>query len=79
MTTMNKTLVAFALVLVATMASAAAPRGDQWTGEEVAQLSSMTLRELGATPSASALARIDPGLLGRSGPGDSSAVRARVG
>jgi hypothetical protein len=27
----------------------------------------------------SALARIDPGLLGKSGPGDSSAARARQG
>ena len=32
------------------MASAAAPRGDRWTDEEVAQLSSMSLRELGPAP-----------------------------
>ena len=50
MTTMNKALLAFALLLVATMVSAAAPRGERWTEEEVAQLSSMSLRELGPAP-----------------------------
>ena len=50
MTTTNKALVAFALLLVVTMVSAAAPRGDRWTEEEVAQLSSMSLRELGPAP-----------------------------
>ena len=50
MTTTNKALIALALLLVVTMASAAAPRGDRWTDEEVAQLSSMSLRELGAAP-----------------------------
>ena len=46
----NKALVALALLLVATMVSAAAPREDRWTEEEVAQLSSLSLRELGAAP-----------------------------
>jgi cytochrome c peroxidase len=50
MTTMNKALVAFALILVVTIVSAAAPRGDRWTTEEVAQLSSLSLRELGPVP-----------------------------
>ena len=50
MTTMNKTLLAFALVLVVTIVTAAAPRGERWTVEEVAQLNSMSLRELGPTP-----------------------------
>ena len=50
MTTMNKLLVTFALLLVVTTVLAAAPRGDQWTEEEVAQLSSMSLRELGPAP-----------------------------
>jgi cytochrome c peroxidase len=46
----NKALVAFALVLLLTMASAAAPRGDRWTAEQVAELSSLSLRELGPAP-----------------------------
>jgi cytochrome c peroxidase len=50
MTTTNKLLVALALVLIVTMVSAAAPRGDRWTEEEVAHLSSMSLRELGPAP-----------------------------
>ena len=50
MTTMNKLLVTFALLLVVTTVLAAAPRWDQWTEEEVAQLSSMSLRELGPAP-----------------------------
>jgi len=50
MTTTNKTLLTFALLLVVTIVTAAAPRGERWTEEEVAQLSSMSLRELGPTP-----------------------------
>ena len=50
MTTTNKLLVAVALVLVVTMVSAAAPRGDRWTAEEVAQLTGMSLRDLGPVP-----------------------------
>ena len=50
MTTTNKVLVALALVLVITMVSAAAPRGDRWTTEEVGLLSSLSLRELGPAP-----------------------------
>ena len=48
--TTNKLLVALAPVLVITMVSAAAPRRDRWTTEDVAQLSSMALRELGPPP-----------------------------
>jgi cytochrome c peroxidase len=48
--TTNKLLATFALLLLVTAALAAAPRGDQWTDEDVAQLSSMSLRELGSTP-----------------------------
>ena len=50
MSKMNKTLATCALVLLVTMASAAAPRGDRWTAEEVAELSSLSLRELGPAP-----------------------------
>jgi cytochrome c peroxidase len=50
MTTTDKALIAVALLLAATMAAAAAPREERWTAEEVAQLSSMSLRELGAAP-----------------------------
>ena len=50
MTRTNKVLVALALMLVITMVSAAAPRGDRWTTEDVAQLSSMSLGELGPAP-----------------------------
>jgi cytochrome c peroxidase len=50
MTTTNKALVAFALMLVVTMVSAAAPRADRWTETEIAQLTSMSLRELGPVP-----------------------------
>jgi cytochrome c peroxidase len=50
MTRTNKTLIACALLLVVTVVSAAAPREERWTEEEVAQLSSMTLRELGPVP-----------------------------
>src|SRR5687767_1151395 len=48
--TTNKLLVALAAVLVITMVSAAAPRRDRWTTEDVAQLSSMAVRELGPPP-----------------------------
>jgi cytochrome c peroxidase len=48
--TTNKVLVALALVLVITMVSAATPRGDRWTTEEVGLLSSLSLRELGPPP-----------------------------
>jgi cytochrome c peroxidase len=47
MTTTNKVLVALSPVLLITMVSAAAPRGDRWTGEEVGLLSSLSLRDLG--------------------------------
>jgi cytochrome c peroxidase len=50
MTTMNKALVALALLLVMTIVSAAAPGGDRWTEEEIGQLGSMSLRELGPAP-----------------------------
>jgi cytochrome c peroxidase len=50
MTTTNKILVALALLLVITMVSAAAPRGDRWTPEDVALLSALSLRELGPAP-----------------------------
>jgi cytochrome c peroxidase len=50
MTTTNKALVALTLPLIVTMVSAAAPRGDRWTKEEIAQLSSLSLRELGPAP-----------------------------
>ena len=49
MRTSNKLLVTFALMLVVTIVVAAVP-GDRWTEEEVAQLSSMSLRELGPPP-----------------------------
>ena len=48
--TTNKLLVTFALLLVVTTVLAAAPRGDQWTEEDMTQLSSMSLRELGPAP-----------------------------
>jgi cytochrome c peroxidase len=47
--TTNKLLVTFALVLLATIVVTAAPV-DRWTKEDVAQLSSMSLRELGPAP-----------------------------
>jgi cytochrome c peroxidase len=50
MTTTNKLLVTFALLLVVTTVLAAAPRGDHWSEEQLAQLSSMSLRELGPAP-----------------------------
>ena len=48
--TMNKALVALAIVLVVAMVSAAAPRGEGWTREEIAQLTALSLRELGPVP-----------------------------
>jgi cytochrome c peroxidase len=50
MTTTNKALVAFALLLVVTIASAATPRADRWTHDNIAQLASMSLNELGPAP-----------------------------
>lgn len=48
--TTNKALIAVALLLAATMVSAAEPRGDRWTDEDIAQLSGMSLRALGPVP-----------------------------
>lgn len=48
--TTNKFLVTYGLLLVVTTGLAAAPRSDQWTTEELAQLRSMSLRELGQPP-----------------------------
>jgi cytochrome c peroxidase len=48
--TTNTLLVTFALVLVVTIVGSAAPGTDRWTEEEVAQLSSMSLRALGPAP-----------------------------
>jgi cytochrome c peroxidase len=42
--------VALVLVLVVAIASTAAPQGDRWTEAEVAQLTGMSLRELGPVP-----------------------------
>ena len=50
MTRTNKALVAFAPLLLVTMVSAAAPRGDRWDAEQIAQLSSLSLRDLDAVP-----------------------------
>jgi cytochrome c peroxidase len=50
MTPTNKLLVALALMLACTLWLAAAPRGDQWSAQEKAQLISMSLRELGPAP-----------------------------
>lgn len=50
MATTNKLLVTFALALIVSIVAAAAPVSDGWTEEEVAQLSSMSLRELGPPP-----------------------------
>jgi cytochrome c peroxidase len=47
---MNTLLVTFALVLIVTIVVAAAPVADRWTEGEVAQLSSMSLRDLGPAP-----------------------------
>ena len=49
MATTNKLLVAFAFLLTVTTVLAAA-QGDRWTKEDVAQLNSMSLRELGGAP-----------------------------
>ena len=48
--TTNTLLITLALVLVITMASAAAPLGDPWTAEEARLLTSLSLRELGPAP-----------------------------
>src|SRR5918996_422218 len=48
--TTNKLLVTFAVVLVVTIVATAAPGADRWTEEDVAQLSSMSLRVLGPAP-----------------------------
>jgi cytochrome c peroxidase len=48
--TTNNVLVSFGLVWAVTTVLAALPRGDRWTGEELDQLRSMSLRELGAAP-----------------------------
>jgi cytochrome c peroxidase len=50
MLTTNNALVTLALLLVVTMVTGAAPNEDRWTEEEVAQLRSMALRELGPVP-----------------------------
>ena len=50
MTRWNKALVALALPLLVTMVSAAGPRGDRWTKEEIGEMSSLSLRELGPAP-----------------------------
>jgi cytochrome c peroxidase len=50
MTTTNKALAMLALLLAATMVSAAAPRAGRWTEAEMAQLFSLSLRELGPAP-----------------------------
>ena len=50
MTTINKLLVTCALLLAVTTAMGASSRGDQWTRADVAQLSSLSLRELGPAP-----------------------------
>jgi cytochrome c peroxidase len=47
MTRTNKLLITFALLLGSTVLLAAAPGTDRWSEEDVAQLSSMSLRELG--------------------------------
>jgi cytochrome c peroxidase len=49
-TTMDRILIAVGLALVVTTAGAAMPGGNGWTTEEVAVLSSMSLRELGPPP-----------------------------
>ena len=50
MTTWNKTVVALAMPLLVTMVSAAGPRGDRWSEEERALVSSLSLGELGPAP-----------------------------
>jgi cytochrome c peroxidase len=50
MTTTNKALAALALLLVAVIVSASAPRAERWTDEEGKQLRSMSLRELAPAP-----------------------------
>jgi cytochrome c peroxidase len=48
--TTTKAFVALALLLLVTMVCAAAPQGNRWTAEQIAELSSLSLRELGAVP-----------------------------
>jgi cytochrome c peroxidase len=48
--TTNRLLLTCAFLLAVTTVLAAASRGDQWTNEDVAQLNSMSLRELGPPP-----------------------------
>jgi cytochrome c peroxidase len=48
--TTNKTLIALTLLLLVAIVAAAAPRGDRWTEPEIAQLSSMSLRQRGPVP-----------------------------
>jgi cytochrome c peroxidase len=50
MTRTTKALVAFALLLLVTMVSAAAPHGDGWSAKQIAELSSLSLRNLGGVP-----------------------------
>jgi cytochrome c peroxidase len=50
MTTTNDVLVALGMSLVITIGSAAAPRGDRWSAEEVRLLSSLSLRKLDPAP-----------------------------
>ena len=48
--TFTRVLVAASLVLVVAIACAAVPTGDRWTTEEIDELRSMTLGELGPVP-----------------------------
>lgn len=50
MTRTNTALVVFGWLLLVTMLSAAAPRGERWSAEQIAELGSMSLRALGALP-----------------------------
>lgn len=50
MTTTNTGLVALALLVAVTVASAATPAGTRWTIDDVALLASMSLSELGPAP-----------------------------
>jgi cytochrome c peroxidase len=46
----NRALVVSALLVLVTMAVAAAPREDRWSAGQIAELASLTLGELGALP-----------------------------
>ena len=50
MTRWNKAPVALAMPLLVTMVSAAGSHGDRWTEEEIAEVSSLSLRQLGPVP-----------------------------